>query len=211
VPRSGGSVWQCTQAQRQSRRVAERVNTFETFFPRNWTCTPIMDTHENPIRPSRSPRTLRGWRSRVSRGRVPSSFRVAQRLSIIGVVVAVAGTAHALRHAMLLEKFSTRMTCILHTAITVMNQSNRWRPALHGHHQRVCRNRRVQRVLHALSHDYPMTIPVTSAPRVHQCPRDRGSLHLSQCKWCRTATPCLVRLRWSRAREDLATAHARRD
>jgi len=25
-----------------------------------WTCTPIMDTHDDPIRPSRSPRTLRG-------------------------------------------------------------------------------------------------------------------------------------------------------
>ena len=27
-----------------------------------WTCTPIMDTHDDPIRPSRSPRTLRGRR-----------------------------------------------------------------------------------------------------------------------------------------------------
>ena len=33
-----------------------------------------------------------------------------------GVVVAVAGTAHALRHAMLFEKSWAGMTCILHTA-----------------------------------------------------------------------------------------------
>ena len=38
-----------------------------------------------------------------------------------GVVIAIASTAHALRHAMLLEKFSTRMTCILHTTIAVMH------------------------------------------------------------------------------------------
>ena len=48
-------------------------------------------------------------------------------LFIIGVVVALAGTAHALRHAMLLEKFSAGMTCILHTAITVMNKTNNMR------------------------------------------------------------------------------------
>ncbi len=48
-------------------------------------------------------------------------------LFIIGVVVALAGTAHALRHAMLLEKFPAGMTCILHTAITVMNKTNNMR------------------------------------------------------------------------------------
>ena len=84
----------------------------------------------------------------------PRGF-LSQMLFIIGVVVAVAGTAHALRHAMLLEKFSAGMTCILHTAITVMNKTNRWRPALHGHHQRICSKRRVQRVRHAPPHDYP--------------------------------------------------------
>ena len=38
-----------------------------------------------------------------------------------GVAIAVASTAHALRDAMLLEKFSTRMTCILHATIAVMH------------------------------------------------------------------------------------------
>ena len=37
-----------------------------------------------------------------------------------GVVVAAAITANALRHAMLLEKISTRMTCILQTTMAVM-------------------------------------------------------------------------------------------
>ena len=45
-----------------------------------------------------------------------SFFKVAQWLFFIGVVVAVAGTAHALRHAMLLGKFSKGMTCILHSS-----------------------------------------------------------------------------------------------
>ena len=46
-------------------------------------------------------------------------FRGRPEASHHGVVVAVGGTAHALRPAMLIEKVSTAMTCILHAMRTI--------------------------------------------------------------------------------------------
>jgi hypothetical protein len=77
-----------------------------------------------------------------------------------GVVVAVAGAAHALPYAMLLKKSSTDMTGTLYTAIAAMHQANQWRPALHGHRECIYCNRRIQRVRHAPPHN-------TSALCVH--------------------------------------------
>ena len=76
-----------------------------------------------------------------------------------GVVAAVAGAVHALRHAMLLEKFSTRIKRILHTMIAVIHNANQCRPALHDYRERIWRNRRMQRIRHGLPHN-------TSAPCV---------------------------------------------
>jgi hypothetical protein len=57
IPSLWGAIaggWSQESALRKGSEVRNRPK------PRLWTCTPIMDTHDDPIRPSRSPRTLRG-------------------------------------------------------------------------------------------------------------------------------------------------------
>ncbi len=76
------------------------------------------------------------------------------------VVVAVAGPAHALRHAVILEEVAALPAGVLHAPVGVVHQPARRVPACDRHAQRVERHQGVQRVGHAPADD-------AAAPGVH--------------------------------------------